>query len=344
MADIQRPTRQQLLDLKGTMVLVPALLALFGVRVRNHQSVPVIMEAMKAAGLATVPSFTVCGVKEAMLIVAEEMAGGEEAGNDQSGELLPGTLPQHSFKIGDIPSSQKGLISVPSSATLPQATYLMRARGYSQLPVIDGLSNLRGVITWSSVAARYETGEAPTLMSAMVTESLPVAEVHEDLFVRLPTVTDHGYLLIRSNSGSFTGIVTAADINARFEATAVPFFLVGQIEFQLRKCLGTKLTADAIRAVQPNRPEKQTGAIADLMFGDYVKLLKADPNSSTLRANADTNWQAIGWTGVDRTQFVHQLDRVRLIRNTIAHFDAEPLAPERITELREFAGLLKQLV
>jgi hypothetical protein len=47
---------------------------------------------------------------------------------------------------------------------------------------------------------------------------------------------------------------------------------------------------------------------------------------------------------VDRTQFVHALDRVRHIHNKIAHFDSDPLAPERITELREFSGLPKQLV
>ena len=344
MTNLQRPTEQELLALKGTTVLVPDLLALFGIRFRNHQSVPMIMDALQAVGLTTIPYFATCSNRSEMLVVADNTVDTPVDDEEQS-ELSPGTLPQHSFKIGDLPSARDGLISVTSSAPLAQATHIMRMKNYSQIPVIDGLSDLRGVVTWRSVAAQYEkTGVLPSLYNAMVVGSLPVAEVHQELFSRLPDVSEHGYLLIRSNSGIFSGIVTSADITARFEATALPFFLIGEIEFQLRKCLGAKLTADSIRAVQPNNPQKQTGDIADLMFGDYVKLLNADQNSPVLCANADRNWQDIGWTGVDRTQFVHQLDKVRLIRNKIAHFDNEPLTPQRITDLREFAGLLKQLV
>jgi hypothetical protein len=137
--------------------------------------------------------------------------------------------------------------------------------------------------------------------------------------------------------------VTAADITARFHETALPFFLVGEIEFQLRRCLGV-LPSSSIGAVQPNKPGKRTGEIADLMFGDYVKLLRADPNNQQLCANADNNWRALGWSGVDRTQFVHHLNKVKATRNKIAHFDSERLTSQQITDLREFAGLLKQLV
>ncbi|MER7834557.1 CBS domain-containing protein [Streptomyces sp. NPDC096040] len=326
-------------------MLLPDLLAVFGVRRRDYQTVPVIAAALKDAGLATVPSFTLCGLKAALLVVAEETVETPAAadGTDEE-DLLPGTLPQHSFKIGDIPSARDGLASVPSSASLTQATHIMRTKGYSQLPVIDGMSDLCGVVTWSSVAARYETGMTPTLANALVKDSLPVAEVHQELFTHLPAVTEHGYLLVRSNSGRFTGIVTAADITARFEDTALPFFLVGEIEFRLRKCLGSRLDPDVIRQVQNGRrPETQSGDIADLMFGQYVTLLKEDPDSPALRARADANWQALGWVGVDRTQFVHDLDRVRMIRNKIAHFDNEPLGPRLLSDLREFLGLLKQI-
>jgi hypothetical protein len=68
------------------------------------------------------------------------------------------------------------------------------------------------------------------------------------------------------------------------------------------------------------------------------------PLSEPLCASADANWQALGWTGVNRAQFVYALNRMRLIRNKIAHSESDPLTPQRITELREFAGLLKQLV
>ncbi|MER7005810.1 CBS domain-containing protein [Dactylosporangium sp. NPDC000555] len=340
MEEIQRPSRQQLLALKGTSLQVPALLALFGMRLRNHQTVPVIAEALSEVGLNTVPSFTTCGFGTEVFVVAAEYD--DSPGETTEEEFSPGALPQQSFKIGDIPSARGGVDSVPSSAPLSQATYLMKLRNYSQLPVIDGMSDLRGVITWSSIAARYEMGEMPSLASAMVKDSLPVAEVHQELFPRLPEVAEYGYLLVRSNSGSIDGIVTAADITGRFHAIARPFFLVGEIEFRLRRCLGAKLTGDPVRAVQQRN--RQTGDISDLMFGDYVKLLDADQNDQRLRGLADSNWLHLGWTGVNRAQFVHQLKRVKSIRNQIAHFDDTPLSEQQLADLIEFSGLLKHLI
>jgi CBS domain-containing protein len=338
MTDAGSP-QEKLFALKGRSVSLPDFLAVFGMRVRNYQTVPLVATALKDAGLATVPSFAVCGLKERLLVVAETAEVQEEAdGGEESGELLQGTLPQHSFKIGDLPSARAGVVSVLPSAQLSQATHIMQTKNYSQVPVIDGTSGLRGVVTWKSVAARYATGAVPTLANTMV-EDVPVALVNQELFPLLPMVIEAGYLLVLDENGSYSGIVTAADITARFHATALPFFLVGEIEFGLRKCLGAKLSPDAIRAVQ--HKNKQTGNIADLMFGQYLTLLRADEKHPTLRAQADANWAALGWTGVNRTQFVHALGRVKDIRNKIAHFDNEPLTEQLIAELVEFSGLLK---
>ncbi|MFE5330798.1 CBS domain-containing protein [Embleya sp. NPDC056575] len=342
----QLPTPEQLLALKGTTVMLPDFLALFGVRTRNYLTISPITTALKEVGLTTVPSFSTCGVKAALVVVAEESVVGAPDRDDveeQYEEPLPGMLPQRSFKIGDIPSARNGVTSVGSGASLAQATHQMKTKNYCQLPVIDGISMIRGVVTWRSVAALYEQGSAPSLANAMVKDSLPIAEVHQEVFAHLASLSEYGYLLVRDNSGRFTGIITAVDIAARFEATALPFFLVGEIEFRLRQCLGAKLSPQAICAVQPNTPSKQTGKIADLMFGAYVKLLYADPKSPTLCARADANWAALGWGGVDRTQFVQHLDRVRVVRNQIAHFDSNPLTEQQILDLREFCGLLKQL-
>ncbi|SFE89492.1 CBS domain-containing protein [Actinoplanes philippinensis] len=338
MTDTRRPSSQELLALKGKTLRVTDLLAMFGERARNFHNVPVIERALQEAGLDTHPSFTTCGLATRMLVIAHNIgpAGEEEADE----EVQPGILPQQSFKIGDIPSARGGVFSVKSTAPLHTATYTMRQKNYSQIPVIDGMAEIKGVITWSSIAARYEKGEVPTLANAMVQDSIPMAEVHHDLFSRLPELRQYGYLLVRDNNGIFVGIITGDDITGQFHTLALPFFLVGEIESRLRLCLGPKLTGDPVRALKgPNH----SGDFSKLMFGEYIKLLSGDQQNAGLRACADTNWASLGW-GVDRTQFVAQLDRVRIIRNQIAHFDEEPLSPHEIDELREFSGLLKQLL
>src|SRR3712207_2385625 len=52
------------------------------------------------------------------------------------------------------------------NATLAQATHMMWIDNFSPLPVVDGLSDLHGVVTWSSIATRYATGQPPTLVEA----------------------------------------------------------------------------------------------------------------------------------------------------------------------------------
>ena len=339
MADSRRPTRQELLALKGKTLRTSDLLAMFGTRMRNHQTVPMIQEALHEVGLDTRPSFTTCGLTTEMLVVAKSVSAAIE--DEAEEEVQPGTLPQQSFKIGDVPSARTGVISVTSSDLLSAATHAMRQKRYSQLPVIDGLADLKGVITWDSIAARYEKGETPTLANSMIRDDIPQADVRQELFTHLPQLQECGYLLVRENNGTFAGIVTGADITARFHTLALPFFLVGEIEFRIRRCLGPKLAGDPVRALKRTY---HSGDFSQLMFSDYFKLLAADQQDGRLAQLADTNWMTLGWTGVDRAQFVAQLDRVRIIRNKIAHFDEQPLSEQQTDELYQFSGLLKQLL
>ncbi|MBO4164082.1 CBS domain-containing protein [Micromonospora antibiotica] len=334
------PSRQELLDLKGKTIRVPALLEMFGERVRNYQTVPLIQEALHEVGLDTHPSFTTCGLKTDMLIVPQAAVPFVEEEAEE--EVQTGTLPQQPLRIGDVPSARAGIDSVTSKSSLRSAVYTMRVKNYSQLPVIDGLADLKGVVTWDSITARYEIGEtSPTLAKSMVRDGIPVAEVHQELFTRLPEIRRHGYLLVRENSGVFVGIITGSDIAKRFHNIALPFFLVGEIEFRLRKCLGPKLAGDSVKKL---KGESHSGDFSKLMFGEYVKLLDCEQGNGKQRLNAVENWKLLGWGGVDRSQFVAQLDRVRVIRNQIAHFDEKALSDQQIDELKEFSGLLKQLL
>ncbi|MFG3242195.1 CBS domain-containing protein [Streptomyces sp. NPDC048157] len=342
----QDPSGEELIALKGKQIPVLELMALFGTRLRNDLTVPRVEQALKDVGLATLPYFANCSNSADIHIVPWQQAAPQESVEEESAddaeELPSGGLPARPLRIGDIPSAVGGLFSVTPDTALTEVTYLMRTKKYSQIPVIEGGSTLHGVVTWSSVAKVYETTSAAVLAEAMVDDA-PVVDVRHDFFTLLPRVSNDDYLLVRANNGTFCGIVTAADITDRFGTTAWPFFVVGEIESRLRKCLGAKLDADAIRAVQGPSAAKKTGLITDLMFNGYVKLLDGDQQNPALRARSDDNWRALGWPGVDRGQFVRQLDRVRVIRNSIAHFDAEPLTAKLADELREFAGLLRQI-
>ncbi|WP_327066320.1 CBS domain-containing protein [Kitasatospora sp. NBC_01302] len=341
-----KPSQQDLLALKGTRIPVQRVLDLFGVRVRNHGTVHLISQALADVGLATLPDFAVCGQRDDVDIVALTTLVAAASPEDESEqEALPShALPQR-LHIGDLAPARNGVVGVGLGSTLTQATYLMRTTGHPQLPVTTGMATVHGVITWRSVAKMYETGKAPTLENAMQKDSLPIADARQEFFSCLPMIKEHGYLLVRGDDGCLSGIVTAADVTERFEGAARPFFLVGEIESLLRRCLGAALDEEAIRAVQTNRKvADRTGLISDLMFGDYIKLLDGTQTKQEMAANADTNWGTLGWPAMDRAQFVRHLERVKDIRNRIAHFDEKPLPDELLAELTTFTKLLRDFV
>ncbi|MGW0768913.1 CBS domain-containing protein [Streptomyces sp. NPDC002671] len=345
-----RPSEKDLASLKGSTVPVQEILDLFRVRVRDHRTVHLISQALADAGLTTLPDFAVCGLRSSVDVVplasVPAQAGPVELENgdaDEDDEALP-SLPQR-LLLGDVPSARRGVLGVNPGTPLGQATFLMRTKSLSQVPVTTGMAQIHGVVTWGSVARMYEAGKQPTLDNAMEKDSLPVADARQELFAALPVLKEHGYLLVRGDDGCLSGIVTAADVTERFEGSARPFFIVGEIESLLRRCLGAALDEEAVKAVQTNkRPEHRTGQVTDLMFGDYLKLLDGGQTKQAMAERADRNWEALKWPNMPREQFVGRLRRVKDIRNRIAHFDEKPLPQQMIDELTTFANVLRAFV
>lgn len=345
---MKKPTTAELIALKGAELALSELLALYEVRVRQTGIIREMNESLAAAGLTTLPDFSTCPTLARVRLVpvaATTSVAPEEDPAVPADPLPPGALPQR-LLLGELPSAVVGLKCVPPGGELSQATYLMRYEGYNQIPVVSNMTELHGVVTWKSIALMYENGWDTTLENAMQQESLPVFDSREDLFSCLPMLVDHGYVLVRGQDGRISGIVTYQEIVRRFQNTARPFFLLGEIESLLRRWLGARLDAEAVIAVQATnrKPEQRTGKVEDLMFGDYVLLLDGTQRRTALAQRADANWVALGRPALDRGQFVHHLQRVQAIRNRIAHFDDDPLPPEDMRDLTSFARQLRDCV
>ncbi|MBY8341621.1 CBS domain-containing protein [Streptomyces spinosirectus] len=346
-----RPHERDVTSLKGRTVSVQEILDLFQVRVRDHRTVHQISQALTDAGLTTLPDFAVCGLRSTVDVVpltavpAQRTPAEPEGEADEADEALPShALPQR-LLLGDMPSARRGLVSVGPGTPLSQTTFLMRTKGLSQVPVTTGMAQVHGVVTWGSVAKMYEAGKQATLDNAMEKDSLPVHDARQEFFAALPVIREHGYLLVRGDDGCLSGIITAADVTERFEGAARPFFIVGEIESLLRRCLGAALDTETVKAVQTNKkPEHRSGQVSDLMFGDYLRLLDGDQTKTSLAERADANWQALKWPNMPREQFIGRLKRVKDIRNRIAHFDEKPLPQELLDELTTFATVLRAFV
>ncbi|WP_051153329.1 CBS domain-containing protein [Nocardia niigatensis] len=338
------PSSEEILKLKHTGIILPDLLRFFGYLNRSPESILTIEAALRAENLTTSPAFATCPQWQKLSVVEIDTSTSEapheaEATDDTDSTAEGSPFPQRPFMIRDIRTATDGLISVTSGSSLRQAITLMEAHDYSQLPIIDGGVDLKGVITWRSLAAAHiHNGAYPTVAEACDTAPV-VADPDHEVFTHLASICHSGYILVRRSTGQFCGIITLADIAARFGETARPFFVVGAIEARLRAhlaCLGR----EAISTVQPSK--KATGEISDLQFGQYLRLLQNKKMHKDASPLGDENWDRLGWH-VDRAIFLGLLDRVREIRNSVAHFHTKPLTTHDLSDLEQFATLLRGL-
>lgn len=159
-----------------------------------------------------------------------------------------------------------------------------------------------------------------------------IVQLDDSLFSVISYISEHDYVLVQAQDRTICGIVTASDFSDQFRRLGEPFLLIGEIETSVRKLISGKFTAAELTEVKdPAEKERKVGAVSELTFGDYVRLL----------AN-EKRWTKIGLK-LDRIEFVKRLDEVREIRNEIMHFEPEGMLEEDLKTLRDFSKFMNRL-
>lgn len=92
------------------------------------------------------------------------------------------------------------------------------------------------------------------------------------------------------------------------------------------------MVAELQEARDPGDKDRVVESIADLSFGEYVRMV-GDPD----------RWDRLGLP-IDRSTLVDSLEAVRKIRNDVMHFDPDPLGSEALTRLQKLVRFLRELV
>jgi hypothetical protein len=66
--------------------------------------------------------------------------------------------PDPTFRIGSLPAANKLLTTVGQDDALTKAVTKMLQFDYSQLPIMHGEREVKGMISWKSIASRYAVG------------------------------------------------------------------------------------------------------------------------------------------------------------------------------------------
>ncbi|MGA5843356.1 N-6 DNA methylase [Streptomyces pseudogriseolus] len=229
--------------------------------------------------------------------------------------------------VGDLPSALGGVVSVPPSATFDEAITRMVINDYSQLPVLSG-RNLRGAVTWQSIARTRHANNNPPFHRAIV--QAREVSYNQDLIDILPILAEFEFVLVRNQRNEIAGIVTASDVAAAYGAMATPFFLIGELDKRLRQVLASSIKFAEVQVLCDPEGNRSIKGFNDLSIGDYQRVLE----------NKEA-WERVGWS-LDRKIFIERLDEIRQIRNDLMHFNPQPLPHNSTHKIRHMINVLRE--
>ncbi|RWE12787.1 MAG: CBS domain-containing protein [Mesorhizobium sp.] len=342
MSELIQNAKADLAAGKEAKTTVRTLLAAFGSRRRRANVVETIRDALQEAGLVTVPDFTstwidaeIAFTEPPQEIAPADAGAAPDAPDEAEAELKPSVEPKEAMQlIRMLSAANRGVLSVKPQDTLEVAITLMLAQDYSQLPVMTGPRDLKGVVSWKSIGGRLaQRSKLLTVADAM--EPGVIVKETDSLFEVTTLVISNDFVFVASvPDNRIIGIVTATDLSEQFQTLSEPFLLIGQIENQIRNLMHDRFDLETLRAAcndnDPARRDRVSG-IADLTFGEYIRILEIE-----------ANWSKLDFVA-DRATFINAMDRVREIRNDVMHFDPDGIEDDQFLQLRKFSRFLTRL-
>lgn len=323
-------------------VTVREFLNWFGAQRRGYNIVHFIRTQLEEAGLETVPDFESAWLDGPIDFKSNSAPSLSE--NVELEQVMEPGIPvalmepaiswisrDPSYRISKLAAANEGVFWVGPDAPLSEAVTLMMSRDFSQVPVMTGERSVRGVISWMSIGSRLALGRNGAFVRDLMQQAHEV-RADSSIFDAISLIVRHGYVLVRNESQKVTGIVTASDLSLQFRTLTEPFLLLSEAENLIRNMIGKKFTpAQLALARDPGATDREIHNVADLTFGEYIRLLEKPER-----------WEQLD-LAIDRSLFCKDLDRVRKIRNDVTHFDPDGITSMDLEALRNFTTFLKQL-
>ena len=246
-------------------------------------------------------------------------------------KVAPSAYTDPIYRISKLASSARKPLSVSPDTKLEEAVTHMLTNDFSQLPVMTSGRDVKGVITWTSIGSRLAMGKNCSIAREVMEQH---HEIRSDasLFSAISIIAEHQYVLVRGHDQKITGIVTASDLSLQFQQLAEPFLLLGEIENHVRRVISQRFTPTELESAKdPTDSKRVVTSVADLTYGEYIRLLE-NPE----------RWDKLNIT-VDRKTCMGKFENVRRIRNDVMHFDPDGIPEKDLITLREFARFLQRL-
>lgn len=153
------------------------------------------------------------------------------------------------IRLSLLEAANREPISIAPDESLQKAIAVIIAKDFSQLPIMTGRRELKGMLSWRSIGSRLALGR----QCSLVRECMDKPEVlpsDTPLFEAIEAIAKAGCVLVRSPEKTICGIVTATDLNDQFLQLAESFLLISEIDQGIRQLLRGKFSVKELAAAK----------------------------------------------------------------------------------------------
>lgn len=300
------------------VIRVRDLLAWWGFSRRTPETVEQVQADLDRYGLTTAPSFTEVWAESRVTLIPSTAS--PTLGEDES-------KAEGALRVSHLRGASQGVTCVGETEPIANAVTEMVRMDYSQLAVVDGGGSLRGAVSERSITRATVRGTLETVADALE----PARHLKPDHLVLelVDELSSSGFVIVASDDGKPTGIVTVGDLLQEFVTLHSPILTISAIELRIRNRTRERLDPKVIEQYLARWAKNKPGAAPTL--GKYRDMLQKEEN-----------WRRLGWN-IDHRYFLKTLDVVRDTRNELAHFSPDPPDQDRLAEIDNFARVLRQL-
>lgn len=300
---------------------------------RSHWTVWRIRRELELAGVRTVPDFESTYL-DALIEFELESNKDDELSTEvvQIDVDMPFNIEDPTYRISKLRAANQEIISLIPDASLEEVITVMMENDISQIPVMANERDVKGIVTWQSIGTRLALN-SPKRDARFFMEKAKISSNSESIFEIIDLVVKYDYTLVRGDDNKISGIITASDLSLQFRQLSEAFLVLSEIENALRILIERKFKPEEMQAcLDPSDAGRNIQSAADLNFGEYVRLLENPKRWSQFDLR------------VDRVKFCDSLNRIRLIRNDVMHFDPDGIPDNDLRKIQDFSMLLRKLI
>lgn len=330
-------------------ITVRELLGWFGAERRGYMVSYTVRRTLELLGIQTKPDFDsvplsrkieFCEINPepaAQVVCTDTISDSDQTTGtpeiiENPPELISGALTEPALRVSRLPAASAGVVSVKPDSPLIEAVTLMLQYDYSQLPVMTEPRTVKGIISWESITPIILRGDSEGKTVKDFMKEHTIISSTDSIFSAIPKIVENSYVLVQERDRTISGIITTTDLSSQFRQLSEPFLLLSEIENHIRKLIDGKFSeAELKSAANPEDNTRTITSVANLTFGEYIRLLEKP-----------RNWDK-SQIKLDRNTFIDGLDKIREIRNNVMHFDPDGISEQEHAQLHNYVRFLHRL-